>query len=157
MKKLITIILILALALPALALADLPDISGLSFEELTQLKKKLNLAIWNSKEWQEVVVPVGVWKIGEDIPAGKWTISAGSENSDVDTFILYCSDLDRAGLEADAGGSVYFYQMLENKASNAGWYPKSVDINCKEGLYIIVKQGPALFVPYTGKPDLGFK
>ena len=43
MKKLITIILILALALPALALADLPDISGLSFEELTQLKKKLKV------------------------------------------------------------------------------------------------------------------
>ena len=34
MKKLITLLLILALAMPALALANLPDISGLTDEEL---------------------------------------------------------------------------------------------------------------------------
>ena len=64
MKKLLTIILILALAVPAAALADLPDISSLSYDELIQLKDQLNLAIWNSQEWQEVEVPAGTYQIG---------------------------------------------------------------------------------------------
>ena len=54
MKKLLTIILILALAVPAAAFADLPDISNLSYDELIQLKDSINLAICNSQEWQEV-------------------------------------------------------------------------------------------------------
>lgn len=157
MKKILSLILILALAVPALALADLPDISGLSFEELVQLRDQINLAMWNSQEWQEVVVPVGVWKIGEDIPAGKWTISAASNNAYVDTYIVYCDVLEPSGLEGSARGSVFYYKTLENKNNNEGWYPKSIDIDCKEGLYIVISQGPALFTPYVGKPDLGFK
>ena len=157
MKKLITLLLILTLALPAADLADLPDISGLSFDELVQLKEKLNLAIWNSKEWQEVVVPIGVWKIGENIPVGKWTISAASENDSVGTFVEYCSKLEPSGLEASASGTVFYYQQLENKYSSEGWYPLSIDIDCQKDMYIIIKQGPALFTPFAGKPDLGFK
>ena len=98
MKKLITVILILALILPVAALADLPDLSGLSFNELVQLRDQLNLAIWNSQEWQ-VTVPIGVWKVGEDIPVGKWTIRAASENENVGTYIVYCDVLEPSGIE----------------------------------------------------------
>lgn len=156
MKKLITIILILALILPAAALADLPDISGLSFDELVQLRDQINGAIWKSQEWQEVTVPIGVWKIGEDIPAAKWTISAASDNAIVGTFIVYCSKLDSTGLEGSWDGSVYVYQAIENEAYGEGYYPISFDIECKEGMYLIVKEGPAMFKPFAGKPDLGF-
>ena len=157
MKKLITMILILALALPALAMADLPDISDLSFDELVKLKDEINLAIWNSQEWQEVFVPVGVWKIGENIPAGEWTISAASDDPIIGTFIVYCDKLDGSGLSGSASGSVYHFQAIENKNSGEGWYPTSIDIKCREGLYIVISEGPALFTPFAGKPDLGFK
>ena len=46
MKKLIIIILILALLLPVAASADIPDISGLSFEELGQLIMEAKKALW---------------------------------------------------------------------------------------------------------------
>lgn len=42
MKRLLTIILILALILPAAALADIPDISGLSYVELHSGKPSFN-------------------------------------------------------------------------------------------------------------------
>ena len=156
MKKLITIILILALILPAAALADIPDISDLSFDELVQLRDQLNLAIWNSQEWQEVTVPIGVWKIGEDIPAGKWTISAASDNEYVGTFIFYCDKLENAGTEGSFSGKVHVYQSIENEAYGEGFYPTSYDIECTDGMYLIIKEGPAMFKPFAGKPDLGF-
>ena len=156
MKKLIAIILVLAVIMPAAALADLPDISGLTFDELVQLRDKLNMAIWDSKEWQEVKVPVGVWKIGEDIPAGKWTISAASDNPEIGTFIIYCNKLDNSGMDGDAGGQLFYFQSIENEESGEGWYPTSIDIDLKKGTYLIVKDGPALFKPFAGKPDLEF-
>ena len=45
--------------LPVFSLADLPDLSGLSYDELVQLRDQINLAIWNSEEWEEVSVPSG--------------------------------------------------------------------------------------------------
>ena len=147
MKKLIALLLILALV-PAIALADLPDLSGLSFNELVQLREQLNLAIWNSKEWQEVTVPVGVWKVGEDIPQGKWTISGKH------AYIEYCSDLASNGMEGNPSGRVFYSEIID---AEYDIYPSSVDIEMYKGLYFVVKSGNAVFTPYTGKPDLGFK
>ena len=84
MKKLITVILLLALVLPVVSLADLPDISNLTYDELVQLKDQINLAMWNCEEWQEVTVPAGVWVVGEDIPVAHWSISL-SPNTSADT------------------------------------------------------------------------
>lgn len=150
MKKLLTVILILAMILPAAALADLPDISGLSYDELVQLKEQINLAMWNSQEWQEVTVPIGVWKIGEDIPVGKWNISISPDAEDW-CDLYYCSKLDKTGLRADFGSSVFFTCQLENDSDTC-----SVDIDCKEGMYIVIGRATVIFRPYSGKPDLGF-
>ena len=74
MKRFFCLLFVLVL-LPVVSFADLPDLSGLSYDELVQLRDKINLAIWNSEEWQEVTVPIGVWVVGEDIPVGHWSIS----------------------------------------------------------------------------------
>lgn len=63
MKKIFALLLALFL-LPAFSLADIPDISGLSYDELVQLNNQINLAMWNSEEWQEVTVPPGTYQIG---------------------------------------------------------------------------------------------
>ena len=157
MKKLITIILILALALPALALADLPDISGLSYDELVQLKDRINLAMWNSQEWQEVIVPVGVWEIGKDIPVGEWDISVASDSPNAWGTIIYCDKLDGSGLGANQlYCKIYHYEQLFSKNyENA--LRTSITIDFKPGTFLIVDYGDMLFTPPIGKPSLGFK
>lgn len=155
MKKLFCLLLTLVL-IPIVAFADLPDISGLSFDELIELKQKINLALWSADEWQDVVVPVGAWKIGEDIPAGKWTITVASDDPDASIFVTFCDKLDGSGNNADFGGRFCYYTTLRHKDSADETDPYFVDLECYKGNYIIIKFGPARFTPYTGKPDLGF-
>ena len=159
MKKLLTVILILALAVPAAAFADLPDISNLSYDELVQLKDSINLAMWNSQEWQEVTVPIGVWEVGSDIPAGKWNISVTPDTKRGYGAFTYCDLLDESGL--DAGNQfyckIYHHEALSVPGDDDPRYPLAIDIELKEGTYFIVKNAPLVFTPPQGKPDLGFK
>lgn len=46
MKKMLAIILIIVLALPVVSIADLLDLSGLSFEELVQLRDQINALLY---------------------------------------------------------------------------------------------------------------
>ena len=155
MKRFFCLLFVLVF-LPLVSLADLPDISGLSFDELVLLRDQLNLAIWNSKEWQEVKVPIGVWKIGDDIPVGKWTISAASDDPDDEPYVIYCNLLTAGGTKASSDSTVFFGVVLAGKDSDDESRPASVDIECKEGMFIVIQYAPALFTPYAGKPDLGF-
>jgi len=74
MKKLVTLILALALILAPAAMAEI-DLSGMSFDELVALQKQVISAIMQTDEWQEAELPVGMYVIGEDIPAGQWDFS----------------------------------------------------------------------------------
>jgi hypothetical protein len=157
MRKLITMLLIAALLLPALALADLPDISGLSYDELVQLKDKINLAMWNSEKWQEVTVPAGVWTVGEDIPVGHWSISLSPDVSSSWASITYCDLLDASGTDAGNRFDCDIYAYLDVAGPTNDNYPKVIDLDLKPGTYIIIGHGSVVFTPYQGKPSLGFK
>lgn len=154
MKKLITLLLILAM-LPVIALADLPDISGLSFDELVQLKDQINLAIWNSQEWQEVTVPAGVWIVGIDIPAGYWEINAIGEDY---LYCTYFNELNDLG-DGPALGSVGRVDMISTRKNKDGTWQNNeahvLYLDMKEGMYFKCSHD-VVFSPYTGKPDLGF-
>ena len=154
MKKLLTVILILAMILPAAALADLPDISGLSYDELVQLKDQINFAMWNSQEWQEVTVPAGTWKIGEDIPVGHWSITIVGHGL---TSVYYCEKVDELG-EPVCWGAKYVRKDLASEDFNAfnETYPHILDFDMQDGWYVYFTKD-VIFTPYTGKPDLGFK
>ena len=152
MKKLITVILLLALLLPAAALAELPDISGLSYDELVQLKDQINLAIWNSQEWQEVTVPQGEWIVGEDIPVGQW--------------IVKCADINRSDfMMKQCTVKIYYNDDFNyvpiynpnNKHYNTGYITEKV-LDLKKGMKVVIDDvyAPAVFSTYSGKPDLGF-
>lgn len=155
MKKLLTIILILAMLLPVAALADLPDLSGLSYDELIQLKNQINLAIWNSQEWQEVTVPPGLWKIGEDIPAGHWSIRLGVKHG-YDT-LWYFEQPNEFG-KPFATLTKYTYTQVATEDFHAfdQEYIHETDFDMKDGWYFYCESS-TIFTPYTGKPDLGFK
>ena len=72
MKKLIIVFLSVCMAISC-AYSESIDLSGLSYDELVALKDRIDLAIWNSQEWQEVEVPQGLYVVGKDIPSGTWT------------------------------------------------------------------------------------
>ena len=96
MKRLITVILILALLLPAIALAELtrpsaniPDISNLSEIELKALLHEIQYRLFSEQLVNGVTVPVGTYKVGEDIPAGTYRIETSAENG---IIVIYSSE-----------------------------------------------------------------
>lgn len=157
MKKIICAILSLAIvmALSAAAFADGIDLSALTWEELLELKAAITLEQWSRDEWEEVEVPQGVYKVGEDIPAGKWTVTCKYGTS---STISWCEKLDSTGHDVDIWG---LYDMANVKNPNHKWTDKNdrleYTFDAIEGHYIIIDIGTATFAPYTGTQDLGFK
>ncbi len=135
MKRLIAIILAFSL-LPIIALAELPDISGLSFDELKEMQAKVNEALWLSDGWKEVVVPVGLYKVGTDIPAGRWTVKRS-----VDDYTYF-----RIGTNFVNGDLEYylFTSDLEYEAN----------IILEEGTYVEISYCPVVFTTYV--PSFSF-
>lgn len=154
MKRILTcaLSLIMLLALSPVCHADV-DLSGMSYDELVALKDQINLAIWNSDEWQEVEVPQGVWSVGEDIPAGKWTIKA---LPGADTYIKVGVEVKDGGTDVNAKTTQRIrdegYSYYDSKSDITSW-----TFEFAEGQYVKVDNGPAVFTPYSGKPTLGFK
>lgn len=153
----LTVLVTLLLSAFPLAQAEAIDLSSMTFNELVALKEQLNLAIWNSKEWQEVTVPQGVWQVGKDIPAGHWTIRTKAVNS----RILVCTALDATGKNVDYDNTEFYYAVIVNNPSSqyfdATSHNAEIDYDLKEGSYVIITLGSAIFSPYAGKPSLGFK
>ena len=89
MKKLITLLLIAVLLLPAAALADLPDISGLTHNELIELNHRIQMRLFSEKLMNGVNIPVGRYTVGEDIPAGSYRVAISVENG---LIVIYSPD-----------------------------------------------------------------
>ena len=154
MKKLIVILSVLVL-FGSSAIADV-DLSGMNFDELVALSHQVDQAIWQSDGWEEVSVPPGTWKIGEDIPEATWTISS-TESGEL--TIYYCEAIDEAN-EPITYPNPYKHEVLrgeKNWLNKDGQYPSQAVFECKSGKYLVIKDGNAVFTPYTGKPSLGFK
>lgn len=155
MKRFFALILVL-LSLTGTVYADTIDLSGMTYEELVSLKNRINLAIWNSQEWQEVTVPQGVWKIGRDIPAGHWTIRMIENTRTSWCGLTYCTELDETGLEGSRKGKFYIYKQLARPGSSYS-AALQIDIELKDGTYLIIDNSDVIFTPFYGKPSLGFK
>lgn len=154
MKKVILILLVLCL-LSSLAFAEI-DLSQMSFDELVALRTKIDLALWNTNEWQQVTVPAGTYVIGEDIPAGHWTIKAAKGDM---CLVGYFKQADFSGKEPADPLNDYYYQGIADPESQ---YASTVDMNQVDlvlinGFYLSITYGDAVFEPFTGKPGLGFK
>lgn len=161
MKKLAVVFFALLLAFASVAMADEKiDLQGMTFDELVALKDQINLAIWNSQEWQEVTVPVGVWIGGEDIPVGHWTVRCADPWRA--TVISWGEALDETGEDISFDwDSVYSWHTYVYNP-NHEFYTLGDGITehsfqVREGYYIVIDDGAAVFSPYAGKPSLGFK
>ena len=160
MKKIAATLLAIMLAMVlASASADV-DLTGMTFDELVALKDQINIAIWNCKEWQEVTVPQGVWKVGEDIPAGTWTVKCSEGGFRAE--ISWGEKLTDNGEEIYSSGRYSKYNYVvnpEHKYYKPGEDMTEYTFTVQDGDYIIVAgdESQALFTPYGGKPSLGFK
>ena len=134
------------------------DLSGLSMDDLAALKSKIDLTVWESEDWQAVTVPQGVWKVGEDIPAGYWTVTCAPK-----WFLcsLWWSDcLGESGQEISCDGTRNDYEGIFNPNDpeyEEGYGVTSYSFEVRNGDYIVIEDGAAVFSPYAGKPSLGFK
>ena len=144
--------LLIILSLSATSFAEI-DLSGMSFDELVALKDKINLAIWNCQEWQEVDVPQGVWKVGEDIPAGKWTITAKPKSS-VMVSIGDNTVYDGTTVAAFVFEAIYApdHDSFDENKNMTSW-----TVELEDGQYVGIENGISVFAPFSGKPSLGFK
>lgn len=147
--KRVFVLILAVLLIGALASAEV-DLSGMTFDELVSLKDQINLAIWNCQEWQEVTVPMGVWKVGEDIPAGHWSITSNRW-----AHIQVGTALSATGHEIDIMGTSYWYSQSIDP--NDPSEPSEIDYEFKDGEYVVIEYGDVIFTPFAGKPSLGFK
>ena len=155
MKKLISLLLTLCILLvPVLSLADSIDLSGMSLADLVKLQEQVTMAMWRTEEWQEVTVPAGLYTVGVEIPAGKWTITA-TPNASMEQVEIG-SKLDDTGMGISWGGS-YESNYLYGKQSWAYDESKmnSWDVTLTDGLYINLAAA-MIFTPYAG-PSFSFK
>ena len=155
MRKLISLLLVVCVSLiPVLSFADDSiDLSGMSFSELVELQRRVTMAMWKTTEWQEVTVPTGLYQIGVEIPAGKWTITvlpqAYMETVEVGT------NLDESGNAIAWRGkeSQYLYGVdswAYNESKTSSW-----TVNLADGMYISLSS-TMVFTPYAG-PSFTFK
>lgn len=133
MKKLVCYFILIAILMSVvLSFSSAEtDLSGMSFDELIALQEQVNIALWNSDGWKEVTVPVGVYKVGEEIPAGKWTIKRS-----VDQYTYF-----RVG-EKFENGKVSRYAFTTDLESEA-------NLTLVEGTYIEISYFPVVFTPYV--------
>lgn len=161
MKKLF--VLLLALLMIGTAVAEGIDLSGMSYDDLITLRDQIDLAIWNSEEWQEVTVPQGRWVVGEDIPAGTWTIKCAQVNNDSISGRLAQIEWGES-IEDDGDISYKGRHGYENIYNPDSTYYESGDITevtieFQDGdiLDVDTSYAAVVFTPYAGKPSLGFK
>lgn len=161
MKKLIAILTIFVLLVSsALAVSEADktiDLDLMTFTELVALRNKINMAIWNSQEWEEVTVPEGIWEIGADIPAGKWTIEAHPKGQ---LTLTYGKELKEGGNKIDyfgTSGGLWEIIYGEDHIFHSEGESTSITLNLDNGWYLEIDGCSATFTPYAGAPAFQFK
>ena len=152
MKRIVAIVMVVMIVIANVAMAEI-DLSGMTYDELVALKDQINKAMWECEEWQEVTVPQGVWEIGVDIPEGHWTILP-----EKGSFASLIIGNFRKGATVD-GSKSYVTVASEDWEYYTDDTMQQADVILEKGQFVEVSAdaGKAVFTPYSGKPDLGFK
>lgn len=119
------------------------DLSSMGFDELVELQTRITSELITRTDFKEILVPTGVYKVGEDIPAGKWTITASEGMCEV----YWGKKLDAYGVEIPYSDRISTLDDWGNKTS--------VNWDLVEGTYIVVNRNAVTFSPYL-PTTLGF-
>ena len=131
------------------------SLEGLSYDELIGIKDKLNLALWNSYDWERVLVPFGIYKVGTDFPEGHWSLEPPAGSS---ACVEYGPGLMGSQMGLSISGSWAEYLYSEDYPYYDEGDVSKTDINMSEGNYFSVSSGVYAWVtPYVSGASLGFK
>jgi len=136
MKKLFCMLLVFVF-LPVFSSADLPDLSGLSKDELYELSNLVQSMLFDSSLVDGVLIPAGEYIVGVDIPAGTYRADTVSDVGGVCAVCPSVSDNNRIS-EVYLGnmyGTLTFRLILE------------------DGNRLIIKYNSLLLFPYNGIMD----
>lgn len=120
------------------------DLSGMKYEELVSLNKQVTQAIMKSNEFEKVTVPRGLYKIGDDIPAGTWVLSSADKGM---VSITYGTTVDGNSMNMFSRGNTN-----EDLSGEETWR-----VTLSDGEYMEISYGDVIFTSYTGTNGLGFK
>lgn len=150
MKKFVGLVLALIL-ICSFAVAEV-DLTGMTFDELIELRQKVDAAIFASDGWQEVSVPAGIYKIGEDIPAGKWVVTPAKGST---AFIDLGKSIDDNGMEI---ADDFYDETITSESDSYAAYNnvREVTLDLQDGTYIEIDNSNVIFTPFKGH-NLGFK
>ena len=130
------------------------DLSSYDWQGLIDLRARCGLALWGACEGKAALT-AGVYVIGTDIPAGKYTIAPKEGGT---CFIYWGDTLDATGQGLSFAGDIFNSEYL--KSETFSYYSvgdaTKVTWDMKDGQYFIVDDGIAVF----GAPEatsLGFK
>lgn len=142
MKRFLVFFIAIAMMLGC-AIAEI-DLSEMNYEELVELQKKINIAIWESEGWQSVKVTPGIYEIGIDIPAGKWVIRPIEGHS---AYVTIGASLNNDGTSVRQT----WYEYIESPTSS-GYQSndtESVTVIITKG-YIQIGWASVIFEPFVG-------
>ena len=135
MKKIIALGLII-FCLSFHAIAELPDISGLSNDELLRLQTAIIEEMGARKELPSFTAPIGDFEAGSDFPVGKYLITSPTPGTDITIF----NDIQSLNADRPVLKKTTLYRSSQG----------SIAFDFKEGMIVNVGLGPARFEPYTG-------
>ena len=135
MKKIISLILAIIM-MSSFAFAEIPDISGLTTEELLELNHQIQLRLFSEKLNDGVDVLAGQYTVGTDIPAGSYRL-----------IVVY----------PGSGGMLYVYDSADSSmysdSSFLGEYWGVVEIGkitLEDGNIVDISNNALRFFPYVG-------
>lgn len=146
--------LALCLVIPSVSCAV--NLSKMSFDDLIDLRRQIELELMNRKDWQEVLVQEGIYEVGVDIPAGHWTIMAADGTT---THVKYGNKRKTDEADIHIGSTNFRDEYLNSpNAWNYDMYEDKTqtDIDMENGSFFVVKWSSCVLVPYTGKPYFEF-
>lgn len=160
MKKLVCLVFAIAMLVP-FAHAEEIDLSGLSFDELAALREQCLLEMFTRDEWQEVTVPQGNYRVGVDIPAGRWVIRCSDTGRS--SYLLARCDISW-GTAMPQNGRI---PSSGRKGKAEIYNPNSTDyegeateyvVDLVDGYWVAIhpQYNAAVFTRYTG-PSFTFK
>ena len=148
MKKVVFYVVFLLTLLSAVsASAQNFDLSQFSYSELQSIVTQATKEMMSRSEFQAVEVPLGVYQVGKEIPAGQWTVTKADKAwmSEVETG----STLKEDHNGIDMWGSGYNSSVLSDDNP-------SRTINLVDGYYVEISMGAVIFSTPTG-PSFSFK
>ena len=146
MRKLAIIIIVIVM-LPVISFAEF-DLSSMSLEELQTLRENVCSEILSRSKWDSVTVPAGFYVVGEDIPAGHWTI----KYKDPWALVTYFSKTDETGKNPDIFSGYYAATIgAPGNELESIYNLKEIDLDLQSGFYLTIDYGSVVFEPFTGR------